>query len=127
MGLRQIAEADLGVILEDSETGFGWCITVTDPSGSVAILTGFSNDIALAIDPSTGQAVSGRTVTVALRQSSLYAVGMTVPAGIPDKTKSPWVVEFDDVNGFRSRFKITEVLPDRALGITICRLEFYKT
>ena len=84
MSIRQLAESDLGLILEDGDTGFGWPITVTDPSGAVRPLTGFSDDIAQIIDPDTGQAVSGRLASVALRISSILATGLTLPRGIAD-------------------------------------------
>ena len=84
MGLRQLAESDLGKILEDSDTGFGWPITVTNPTGDSGTLTGASGDISQIIDPDTGVAVSGRMAHVSLRISSLVAAGLPVPAGIVD-------------------------------------------
>lgn len=127
MGLRTIAEQDLGVILEDSGTGFGWPITVTDPSGNSGTgpLTGFSDDIAQIIDPDTGQAVSGRLASVALRISSLTAAGLALPRGIADSGSKPWVIEFDDINGNPYKFKVSQSNPDRALGLVTCLLELY--
>lgn len=126
MSLRQLAEADLGVILEDSVTGFGWPITITDPDGNVGSLTGFSDDIAQVIDPDTGQAVSGRLASVALRASSLAMEGLTLPRGIADTTGKPWVVEFADINGAPYKFKVSQSNPDRALGLVTCILELYE-
>ncbi|MCK5606556.1 hypothetical protein KAR91_31930 [Candidatus Pacearchaeota archaeon] len=124
--LREAAEADLAIILEDGTTGFGWPITVTDPSGTVGNLTGFSNDIAEVIDPDTGQAVSGRIASVALRISSLTAAGLGLPEGIADTASKPWQVSFDDINGSPFAFKVQKSNPDRALGIVTCTLELYK-
>jgi hypothetical protein len=126
MSLRQLAEADLGVILEDSATGFGWPISVTDPDGNVGSLTGFSDDIAQVIDPDTGQAVSGRLASVALRISSLALAGLTLPRGIADTGSKPWVVEFDDINGNAYKFKVAQSNPDRALGLVTLLLELYE-
>ncbi|ARB06251.1 hypothetical protein SppYZU01_14 [Shewanella phage SppYZU01] len=126
MSLRQLAEADLGVILEDSATGFGWPISVTDPDGNVGSLTGFSDDIAQVIDPDTGQAVSGRLASVALRISSLAPAGLTLPRGIADTGSKPWVVEFDDINGNAYKFKVAQSNPDRALGLVTLLLELYE-
>ncbi len=126
MGLRQIAEADLGLILEDNITGFGFSIIVTDPSGTVRPLTGFSDDIAQIIDPDTGQAVSGRLASVALRISSLTAAGLGLPVGIADAAIKPWLVEFDDINGNPFKFKVAQSNPDRALGMVILILELYQ-
>lgn len=127
MGLRSIAEQDLGLILEDSATGFGWPITVTDPAGNSGTgpLTGFSDDIAQIIDPDTGQAVSGRLASVALRISSLTAAGLALPRGIADAGSKPWVVQFDDINGSPYKFKVSQSNPDRALGLVTLLLELY--
>ena len=126
MSLREIAESDLGVILEDSVYGFGYSITVTDPAGTVKPFTGYSNDISQIIDPDTGQAVSGRLASVALRISSLTAAGFTLPQGIADASKKPWIIEFDDINGNAFKFKVSQSNPDRALGMIACLLELYK-
>ena len=126
MSLRETVEADLGVILEDGITGFGWPITVTDPSGTVGNLTGFSNDISELIDPDTGQAVSGRLASVALRISSLTTAGLGLPEGIADSASKPWLIAFDDINGNAFTFKVQKSNPDRALGIVTCILELYE-
>ncbi len=127
MGLRATAEADLGVILEDSTCGFGWPITVTDPDGNSAPLTGFSDDISQIIDPDTGEAVSGRLASAALRISSLTTAGLGLPQGIADTGSKPWLIQFDDINGNAFTFKVSESNPDRALGMVICLLELYKS
>lgn len=126
MGLRELAEKDLGAILEDSVTGFGWPITVTDPDGNTGTLTGFSDDIAQVIDPDTGQAVSGRLASVALRASSLVLEGLGLPRGIADTGSKPWVIQFDDINGNAYTFKVSQSNPDRALGLVVCLLELYE-
>lgn len=124
-GLREIAEQDLGTILEDGTAGFGWPITVTNPAGLVRPLTGFSDDIAQIIDPDTGQAVSGRLASVALRISSLIAAGLTLPQGIADAGSKPWVITFDDINGNSFTFKVAQSNPDRTIGLVTCLLETY--
>lgn len=125
MGLRQIAESDLGLILEDTVTGFGYSITLTDPSGTVRPLTGFSDDISQIIDPDTGQAVSGRLASAALRISSIISSGLTLPKGIADAGIKPWLVQFDDINGNPYTFKVAQSNPDRALGLVTLLLELY--
>lgn len=126
-GLRQTAEADLAVILEDSATGFGWPITVTDPDGKTESLVGLSGDIAQAIDPDTGQAVSGRLAMVTLRISSLVAAGFTdLPRNIASTTSKPWLIVFDDINGNSYTFKVQQSNPDRTLGVVKCILELYE-
>lgn len=126
MGLRAQAEADLGLILEDAETGFGFPITVTDPDGNSANMIGFSDDIAQIIDPDTGQAVSGRLASAVLRISSLTTAGLDLPRGIADAGSKPWIIEFDDINGNAFEFKVSQSNPDRALGLVVCLLELYR-
>lgn len=125
MSLRTLAEQDLGAILEDSAYGFGWSITLTDPDGLTDTLTGFSDDISQVVDPDTGQLVSGRLASVALRISSLVAAGFTLPRNVSDNTSKPWVVTFDDINGTAHTFKVRQSDPDRALGLVVCILEGY--
>lgn len=125
-GLRAQAEADLGRILEDTTNGFGWPIKVTDPSGAVGQLTGFSTDISLMIDPETGQAVSGRTASATIRIALLSSEGLGIPQGVADGAVKPWLVQFDDINGVAYTFKVKESIPDRAIGAVSCILEFYK-
>ena len=127
MSLRELAEADLAVTLEDPVYGFGWAIKVTDPADNIAPdLVGFSQDIAQVIDPDTGVAVSGRLASVALRISSLTASPVVgLPQAIADPDQKPWVVEFDDINGTAHIFKVSEANPDRTIGMLICSLEAY--
>lgn len=126
MSLRALAERDLATTMEDSVTGFGWPITLTDPAGNAGPFTGLSNDIAQVIDPETGQAVSGRLASIALRISTLLAAGFVIPKGIADTSVRPWIVEFEDINGNPYKFKVTESNPDRALGLVTCELEVYR-
>lgn len=124
-GLRELAEADLGNILNDDTYGFGWSITVTDPAGASAVLKGFSNDISQLIDPDTGQAVSGRLATVAIRIADLVTAGLGLPVSIVELASKPWVIEFNDINGNSYKFKVNESNPDRAIGMVVCLLELY--
>lgn len=126
MSLRTTAEADLGKILEDSTSGFGWPITITDPAGTSKSLTGFSNDISQIIDPDTGQAVSGRLASVALVISSLTAAGLGLPVGIADSGNKPWIIQFNDLSGNVYKFKVSKSNPDRTIGMVTCLLELYK-
>lgn len=124
--LRDLAEADLGFILED-QYGFRWPIAVTNPDGlRVPGLFGFSNDIAQVIDPETGTAVSGRSASVAIRTGLLADNNLGIPRGISDSSKKPWVVEFDDINGGAHKFKVSESMPDRSIGVVVCMLEAYE-
>lgn len=126
MGLRDLAQTDLGFILDGDVYGFRWPITVTDPAGTSAALFGFSNDISLLIDPDTGQPVSGRLATAVIRIDTLTTAGLGLPVGIVDLNSKPWLVEFNDINGNAYTFKVNESNPDRAAGCIVCILETYK-
>lgn len=127
MNFREIAEQDLAITLEDNVYGFGWPVTVTDPDSLSSSLFCQQNDIAFQIDPQTGESVSGRIVTIALRISSLTSAGFTsLPKQQADKTKKPWIFEMDDVSGNSGQFTVKESHPDQTLGLIFCQLEVYK-
>lgn len=126
MGLRETAKADNHVILNDSVFGFGYSIVITDPTGTDTPFTGFSNDISQIIDPDTGVAVSGRLATVAIHIKDLFDAGLELPVGVADSASKPWLFTFDDINGISQVFKVAQSNPDRAIGMLVCILEFYK-
>lgn len=126
MGIRALAAADNRVILADVATGAAFPITVTDPSGTAAALTGISDDISQAIDPDTGQAVSGRLASAVLNIAELTAAGLALPVGVADSSVKPWLVDFDDINGNALTFKVSESNPDRMLGSVTLLLELYE-
>ena len=129
MNLRKQLETDLAFTLEDGVNGFGWPITLTDPSEEVDSFVGNSVDIAQLIDPDTGQAVSGRLASVALRISSINAAeNITgLPVGIVKSDEKPWLVGFESINEVAYTFKVVQSNPDRMLGIITLILEAYKT
>jgi hypothetical protein len=118
MSLRQLAERDLSFTLEDSVTGFGWAVTLTDPQGFTGStnLTGQSHDISQIIDPNTGTAISGRATAFVLRMSSVTAAGFAQPVGVADSDSLPWRVTFDNINGAPFTFKVEYADPDYTLG-----------
>ena len=104
MSLRLMAEQDLSFILEDT-LGFGWQITLVNPEQQQLILTGFSNDISNMIDVDTGQVVSGRMASVAIRISTILSSNFALPFGVSDTSSKPWLVKFKDINGNNHTFK----------------------
>ncbi len=119
MNLRQQAEADLKFLLEDSKNGFGWQIYLTDPSGKREELVGYSGDVSAVVDPSTGAVIVGTICHVALRISSLRALGFEAPTGTVESTKKPWLVEFRDLSGTPTKFAVQDARPDRTLGLVV--------
>ncbi len=127
MNLLQIAQDDKSFTLNDNLFGFGSTIKLTDPDLFSADVIGRSNDISFAIDPNTGQTVSGRSATVAIDLNELEEKGFSsIPEYESDKTKKPWIIEFDDTQGNTHIFTVLEANPDRTLGIVLCTLQLYK-
>ncbi len=119
MGLRELAELDLALTLEDAVNGFGFSITVTDLSGVSADFTGQSSDIRFFIDPETGQGVASNKAHVALRKSTLEASALTIPnSGMLKGFK----IDFKSINGFAYKYVVQETWPDKTLGMITCLL-----
>ena len=90
MNLREQAEADNAIILEDDVAGFGVEITFTSPDEvQTKTVKGQFTRISVEIDQGTGLMVRGSTVAFTVRLSSL---GGIIPA---DK----WKVESTDITG----------------------------
>ncbi len=123
MSLRQQARADLRAFLNDKVGGFGWDIKLTNPDGVELALVGFANDIEQSIDRETGMAIVGREASIAIALDDVGDFGM--PQGVPDASRKPWVVRFDDIVCIPWTFKVKQSIPDRAAGIVVCILETY--
>jgi len=129
MGLRAQAASDAKKILNDDTNGAGVAINLYDPTApTVAVaFVGWSNDIALLIDPDTDDYISGRRATVALSLTDILAAGLSgVPDHVPDTTGRPWVVAFDDLNGTTHTFKVAKSHPDRGVNLLVLDLEVYQ-
>lgn len=123
--LRTVAESDLRYIVEQDPQGPRWPLTVTNPDGVALETYCVGNDIAQAIDPETGELVSGRSSSVSLVLRTLLDAGLGIPEGIADESKKPWLVATEDVNGISYTFAIQQTNPDRTLGLVTCLLETY--
>lgn len=125
MSLLDQAALDLRAIITDPN-GFGVAVTVTDPDGNTATVTGLQNDVAMSIDPQTGVMVGGRRVSVALSIRALADAGLDEPRAVADQNRKPWRVAFTTPTGRELVMKVAEVNPDE-LGCVVCMLETYKT
>ncbi len=123
MSLLAQAIADAQRIVEDVTSGFGTLVTVTNPSGATAAISGLVSDVFESISPDTGVVVSGRQAQVTFSLSSLASLG--VPSGTSSKNAKPWVLEFADAKGVSHVFKVVEARPDNTLGLIVCVLENY--
>lgn len=125
MGLREIAEADLAVTLEDVTGGGAWAVELRDPDGNKHGLAGLSGDIGAVIDPTTGMPVAGRAAHVSLRISSIKAAGFAELPRRIDFDGNPWRVKFLDLAGNEHSFVVQDAKPDRTLGMLTLMLEAY--
>lgn len=121
-----MAEKDLGITLEDAENGFGMPATVTDPAGNVASLNVQSGDVHLLYDSGTDAKINNRTAHISMRISSLEAAGLAIPRAQPNQNLNPWRFEFADATGKIRKFMVSDVMPDRTLGVVTVIIEFIK-
>lgn len=121
MGLRATIAADAKAILEDSDSGFAWPLTLTSPAGTVSVLAGFATDVAESVDPETGITVAGRRGSVTISLLSLPEM----PTAEAESGKRPWQVVFNDPLLQATTWKVVEVKPDRVIGAVLLMLEAY--
>lgn len=113
MGLRQIAEADLAVTLEDTQQGGAMPFVLKTPDESqVFPLNGLIGDIGFLLD-TEGVPVQGRTINAHFRLSSLRVLTNKMPA-------KGWKVACTDLAGDNWNLFVVRIEPDRTIGI--CRM-----
>lgn len=107
MNLRELAEADNAIILEDDVSGFGHPIRLTDLEGNVYQVTGQYTRKGVDVDPDTGLLVPGSSSAVTVRLSRFSADRL--PA-------AGWIVETTDSTGAQVMGKVKHPLLDRTAG-----------
>lgn len=108
MNLRDLAEQDLAITLEDGDDGFGWDITITNPSDQSQTVKGQYHRVSVEVDPETGMQVRSKRASITIRNS-------TFTLGIIAKT---WKVTVTDINGVVLEGVVSDILPDDTLGVT---------
>ena len=107
MNLREQAEADNAIILEDDVAGFAVAITFTSPDAAQTVtVKGQFTKISVEIDPETGLMVRGSTVAFTVRLSSLGGI-------IPEEN---WKVESTDITGTAFAGYCQALMPDYTSG-----------
>jgi hypothetical protein len=87
--VRPNVAGDVRRIIQD----FGEDITVTDPFGKTAVLSGLVRDIGQAIDPGTGLLVSGRFVNVSIARGAFVDAGFEgLPRHVGNEDRMPWKI-----------------------------------
>ena len=123
-GVLRQSERDLEQSLEDALAGTGTTMTITDPSGTAADLTGHVIEIGAFVDLETGQLVSVQHGHVAVRMSRLISIfGAELPDGKPASDEKSWLIVAQDIVGTRHRYRVTESALDRTLGIVRMQLD----
>jgi hypothetical protein len=119
MNLVTQAEADLSFTLEDKDNGFGVAITLIDELANSYEVNAQTTDVGFFIDPTTGEGVAGRQVTITVRISTLSDLG----GGYPTKQ---WTALYTDTNGNAWTLKVQQNRPDRKLGVYNIIMEAFK-
>jgi hypothetical protein len=109
MNLRELAESDLAHTLED-EDGAGSAYVLIDKADGEYAVAGDYGDIGYLIDPSTGGAVQGRTITATCRMSTLASQSALAP-------ERGWKVRIIGLDGKETTFFVQRVEPDRTIGL----------
>lgn len=106
MSLREQAEKDLEITLEDSISGFGTSISLNDGVNPIETVNGQYHRIGQEIDPDTGAIVSGNHSAATVRLSSL--VNVIVRKNIR--------VKCYDITGAEVNARVDSVEKDRTIG-----------
>jgi hypothetical protein len=109
--LRSLAEADLANTIEDPN-GAGTPYTLIAQSSEYPVVGTF-DDIGLLIDPISGEAIQGRTITAICRVKTIFALAGKYP-------KRGWKARIADLHGAVQTLYVQRNEIDRTIGI--CRL-----
>lgn len=111
MNLRQMAERDLQITLEDAVNGSAVSVKFIEPTGTQHQVNANIGDIGYLID-TDGNAIAGRCVTAAWRLSSLVnSNGQQMEPG------RGWKVSYSDLAGREWTLFVTRFEPDRTIGV----------
>lgn len=118
MNLNKLAESDLSITLEDTETGFSVSLTFYNSFGLPVVINCGTTDISYFVDPETGQGVQSRTVEITGRITTFENNSITLSKGD--------IVKYYDTAGNEYKFCIRQIMPDRKLGVYKIILESRK-
>lgn len=108
MSLRELAEKDLALTLEDSSLS-GSRFVLIDKSKNRFEMLGQVGDIGYLMN-TEGVPIEGRTISIAYRMSSLERLTAKVP-------QRAWRVELVDLAGAKHKLFVVRYEPDRTLGV----------
>lgn len=125
MSLRDTAKLDLSEIMNDEGTGGVPC-TITSPVGVSVDFKALHSDIHMAIDPGTGEVVTGRQAHVSVLSSELRLSGFGGIRAIHESDAKPWLVTVSNSDGIEAVFKVIETVPSGSMGLVTLRLGAYE-
>ncbi|MDR2509248.1 MAG: hypothetical protein LBC77_01235 [Spirochaetaceae bacterium] len=108
MGLREQAESDLALTLEDPSVGSPFVLI--DPTGTEYTVVGTVGDIGLLIAPESGERIRSRSIVCSCRIKTLEGLGANVPG-------RGWRARITDLQGNTLGAYVEGNDPDRTLGI----------
>lgn len=109
MNLREQAEADLALTLEDA-FGAGEAFTLIDPAGNEFDVLGVVGDISVLYSAETGEALRNRSIRCSCRASTLAKQTASVP-------ERGWRARVIAHSGVPSELFVTGCDTDRTLGV----------
>jgi len=125
MSLQDSAANFVRSILENKDQ-FGIEMTVTDPSGVQAQITGIPTDIHQSIDPQTGLLVASRTLCVSMPLAAFDEKFGKRPEGVSARGRRQWLVELKlPTMPAAVKYAVEGTRPD-AIGIVLCFLQIYE-
>ena len=125
MSLQDAAAKLVRSILENKDQ-FGIEMTVTDPSGVQAQITGIPTDISQTIDPQTGLLVASRSICVSMPLAAFDEQFSKRPEGVNAKGRRQWLVELKLQNMPAAvKYAVISTRPD-AIGCVLCFLQIYE-
>lgn len=112
--VRGLASADLRLTLED-ENGAGTPYTLIDKDGAEYPLVGTFDDIGLLIDPISGEAIQGRTISATCRAETILAASGKIP-------ERGWKARIVGLDGKAAMLFIQRNQYDRTIGLCLLTL-----
>lgn len=109
MNLRETAERDLALTLEDLG-GAGEAFTLIDLEGNEYEIAGVTGDIGVLYTAETGEALRNRSIRCSCRASTLAAKG----GGVPERG---WRARVLSAGGLPAELFVTGCDTDRTLGV----------
>jgi hypothetical protein len=105
MNVRELSEKYLEKTLENPNAA-GSPYTLIDPNNVRYPVVGTVGDISMLIDPISGEAISGRTITTTCRMMRL-----------PVQPRRGWRAELPDLAGNIQQLYVQEIKPDNTIGL----------